>query len=71
MSSTIVLFSSRTMMKEARTIAMVKDEESSAYPGLGQMPHKRPREGHRKGTRRSHQYPDLTLPCPWSSFHEL
>ena len=43
MSSTIVRFSTRTMMKNGKMITKVKDRKSSAYPGLGQdAPHKSP-----------------------------
>ena len=43
MSSTIVHFSSQTMMKERKMITKVKVEESLAYPELRQdAPHKFP-----------------------------
>ena len=43
MSSTIVHFSTRTMMKNGKMITKVKDEESLVYPGLGKdAPHKSP-----------------------------
>ena len=43
MSSTIVRFSTGTMMKNGEMITKVKDRETSAYPGLGQdASHKSP-----------------------------
>ena len=43
MSSTIVRFSTRTMIKNGKKVLKEKDRRSSAYPGLRQdAPHKSP-----------------------------